>query len=50
MSNTTSSHTTAGCLTLQFPDFVPWDNPDNVISFQVEDLVRRLKDVVFLPI
>ena len=50
MSSTTSSHTTAGCLTLQFQDFVPWDNPDNVISFQVEDLVRRLKDVVFLPI
>ena len=50
MSSTTSPHTTAGCLTLQFQDFVPWDNPDNVISFQVEDLVRRLKDVVFLPI
>ena len=31
-------------------DFIPWDNPDNIISFQVEDLARRLKDVLFLPI
>ena len=48
MSNTTSTH--PGCLILQFQSFVPWDNPDNIVSFQVEDLVRRLKDVVFLPI
>ena len=39
-----------GCLILQSRDFIPWDNPDNIISFQVEDLVRRLKEVVFLPI
>ena len=48
LSNTTSRH--PGCLILQFQSFVPWDNPDNIVSFQVEDLVRRLKDVVFLPI
>ena len=48
MSNTTSAH--PGCLVLQFQSFVPWNNPDNVISFQVEDLVRRIKDVVFMPI
>ena len=47
-SNTSSTH--PGCLILQFQSFVPWDNPDNIVSFQVEDLVRRLKDVVFLPI
>ena len=48
MSNTTSTH--PGCLVLQRKEFVPWDNPDNIISFQVEELVRKLKDVVFLPI
>ena len=39
-----------GCIILQFHDFVPWDNPDNIVSFEVEDLIRRLKDVVSLPI
>ena len=48
VSNTTSAH--PECIILRFQDFIPWDNPDNIISFQVEDLVRRLKDVVFLPI
>ena len=48
MSNTTAGH--SGCIILQYQDFIPWDNPDNIISFQVEDLTRRLKDVVFLPI
>ena len=48
MPNTTSA--ARGCLILQFQDFVPWDNPDNIVSFEVEDLIRRLKDVVFLPI
>ena len=48
MSNTTAGH--SGCISLQYQDFIPWDNPDNIISFQVEDLTRRLKDVFFLPI
>ena len=47
-ANVTSGH--PGCIILQFQDFVPWDNPDNIISFHVEELARRLKDVVFLPI
>ena len=46
--NNTSEH--PGCLILQFQSFIPWDNPDNIISFQTENLVRRLKDVLFLPI
>ena len=25
-------------------------HPDNIVSFEVEDLIRRLKDVVSLPI
>ena len=47
-SNTTFGH--EGCITIQFQDFVPWNNPDNIISFQTEQLIRKLKDVVFLPI
>ncbi|XP_076436137.1 uncharacterized protein LOC143275745 [Babylonia areolata] len=47
-SNT--SVTSSECFVLQFQDFVPWNNPDNLISFETEDLIRRLKDVVFLPI
>ena len=35
---------------IKFSEFVPCDNPGNVISFEVEDLVHELKDVVFLPI
>ena len=46
--NTTSGH--SGCISLQYQDFIPWDNPDNIISFQTEQLIRKLKDVVFLPI
>ena len=39
------------CLVLQFQlDFLPWDNPDNLVSAQTEDFVRRLRDVVILPI
>ena len=52
-SSDTSSNTTsgrAGCITIQFQDFIPWDNPDNIISFETEQLIRKLKDVVFLPI
>ena len=48
MVNDTLGH--PGCFTIKFSEFVPWDNPGNVISSEVEDLVHELKDVVFLPI
>ena len=48
MSNATLGH--PGCLNLQFHEFIPWNNPDNIISLQAEDLVNKLKDLVFLPI
>ncbi|KAL8562835.1 hypothetical protein ACOMHN_004527 [Nucella lapillus] len=57
MSNHTASNTTNAtsaappeCIVLQFGDFIPWNNPDNIISFETEDLIRRLKDVFFLPV
>ena len=43
-----------GCHIVRFKDmkFLPWDNPDNIISAEVEDIARRVKDnllpVIFL--
>ena len=42
--------TSSKCLMLQFGDFVPWDNPESVVSAQTEDLVRRVKETIVLPI
>ena len=35
---------------LQQMDFLPWDNPDNLLSAETEQLVSRLGTVVVLPI
>ena len=40
----------ADCLVLRFEDYIPWDNADTIVSFEVEDAFRRVKDVVFLPV
>ena len=48
MSNTTLG--APGCITIQFQEFLPWANPDNIVSSDVRDITRRLKDVFFLPI
>ena len=48
LSNTTSAP--PGCLVLQYQDFLPWDNPTNVISAKTEDLVRRWKNALVLPV
>ena len=41
-----------GCYVFNFEDmeFLPWDNPDNIVSAEVEDITRRLKDAILLPI
>ena len=41
-----------GCQEFNFEDmeFLPWDNPDNIVSAEVEDTARRLKDGLLLPI
>ena len=31
-------------------EFLPWDNADNIVSAEVEDTTRRLKDAILLPI
>ena len=48
LSNTTSAP--PGCLVLQYQDFLPWDNPTNVISAKTEDLIRRWKNALILPV
>ena len=48
LSNTSSAP--PGCLVLHYQDFLPWDNPTNVISAETEDLVRRWKNAVVVPI
>ena len=41
-----------GCYVFNFEemDFLPWDNPDNIVSAEVEEMTLRLKDTLFLPI
>ena len=43
-----------GCHIFNFQDmpdtFLPWDNPDNIVSAEVEEMTRRLKDTFFLPV
>ena len=39
-----------GCVLLRVSDFVPWDNPDNLISQKVEEMFDMIVAVVFLNI
>ena len=39
-----------GCVVLQVSEFVPWDNPDNLISQEVEQMFDMIVAVVFLNI
>ena len=48
--NSTETRTSSKCLVLQFGDFVPWDNPESVVSSQTEDMVRRVKETMVLPV
>ena len=40
-----------GCQVVRFDntEFLPWDNPDNIVSAEVEDIARRVKDTL-LPV
>ena len=39
-----------GCKTLHFDGFVPWNNPDNIVSLEVEAFAERLKGAIVLPL
>ena len=39
-----------GCKPLHFDGFVPWDNPDNLVSLEVEAFAERLKGAIVLPL
>ncbi|PVD28461.1 hypothetical protein C0Q70_11049 [Pomacea canaliculata] len=45
-----SSTTPEGCLVLQLVDFVPWENPEDLVSADVENLVDRIKAAIVVPI
>ena len=47
--NTTRSNL-SDCKTLHFDGFIPWDNPDNIVSLEVEAFAERLKGAVVLPL
>ncbi|KAK7502390.1 hypothetical protein BaRGS_00006343 [Batillaria attramentaria] len=38
-----------GCVVLQFEDFIPWDNQDNLISAEFEQFFHRLVTGWVLP-
>ena len=39
-----------GCKILEFDGFIPWDNPDNLVSAEVEAFSERLKGAIVLPL
>ena len=39
-----------GCKVLHFDGFVPWNNPDNLVSLEVEAFAERLKGAIVLPL
>ena len=47
--NTTRSNL-SGCKTVHFDGFIPWDNPDNIVSLEVEAFADRLKGAIVLPL
>ena len=38
------------CKILHLDGFVPWDNPDNLVSMEVEAFAERLKGAIVLPL
>ena len=38
------------CKILHLDGFVPWDNPDNLVSIEVEAFAERLKGAIVLPL
>ena len=38
------------CKILHLDGFVPWDNPDNLVSLEAEAFVERLKGAIVLPL
>ncbi|XP_076462784.1 uncharacterized protein LOC143295106 [Babylonia areolata] len=48
--NNTQTSETSKCVVLRFEGFTPWDNPDSLVSPYSEDLVRRIRNTVILPL
>ena len=45
-TNSTLNDTVGGCYVFRFEemDFIPWDNPDNIVSAEVVGIARRVND------
>ena len=51
LSNSTSFNGSSNCFVLRVrPDFLPWANPDNLVSAETEEIVRRVRDLAVLPV
>ncbi|PVD28459.1 hypothetical protein C0Q70_11047 [Pomacea canaliculata] len=50
MSSVTSSTTPEGCLVLQSFSLVPWENPEDLVTADVENLVDRIKAAIVVPL
>ena len=52
--NTSTTNTTGsileGCKILHFDGYIPWNNPDNLVSLEMEAFAERLKSAIFLPL
>ena len=46
----TARNNLSGCRILHFDGFIPWDNPDNLVSLEVEAFAERLKSAILLPL
>ena len=49
-TSTTRNYSLEGCKILHFDGFIPWDNPDNLVSLEMESFAERLKSAIFLPL
>ncbi|KAK7107824.1 galanin receptor 2b-like [Littorina saxatilis] len=49
-SNDSSKWIPEGCIELVFGDYIPWHNPQNVVSAETELLVDRIKAIYVLPV
>ena len=45
-----NNNSSEGCKILKFDSFIPWDNPDNLVSLEVEAFVEWLKGAIILPL
>ncbi|XP_076462840.1 uncharacterized protein LOC143295153 [Babylonia areolata] len=48
--NDTQKTDPSDCMVLQFEEFIPWDNPDNLLNAQAVTITRRVADTLSVPL